>query len=189
MKHTLSLMAVFATLSIATLGLTQPVHASTADGATPAEETVCDTSTGVEFGICNAYCEATDCGDGSITHTDDAGCNALEDAYYDLTSEDLECGTSVPTDSCFSKCYEQAERRYMTCFERRRVVKKDFVRVNAAGAYELNDTGRKLYGDTTKIRKCEYDRCYTDRDCATNVKTWLSSCSLRCGEGHGIIKK
>ena len=35
--------------------------AQTSDGATPAEETVCDGLEEVSFGICVAYCEAMDC--------------------------------------------------------------------------------------------------------------------------------
>ena len=38
-----------------------PVMAQTSDGATPAEETVCDGLDEVMFGICIAYCEAMDC--------------------------------------------------------------------------------------------------------------------------------
>ena len=38
------------------------VHAQTPDGMTPAEETVCDVYSGAAFGLCNAYCEAMDCG-------------------------------------------------------------------------------------------------------------------------------
>jgi hypothetical protein len=36
-------------------------QARTADGMTPAEETVCDNLNGALFGLCNAYCEAMDC--------------------------------------------------------------------------------------------------------------------------------
>ena len=41
--------------------------ASTADGLTPAEETVCDGAglTGALWGLCNAYCEAMDCDSGA----------------------------------------------------------------------------------------------------------------------------
>lgn len=38
-----------------------PVLASTPDGLTPSEETVCDVLEDTEYGICNAYCEAMDC--------------------------------------------------------------------------------------------------------------------------------
>ena len=37
------------------------VMASTTDGMTPADETICDNESGKSFGICNAYCEAMDC--------------------------------------------------------------------------------------------------------------------------------
>ncbi len=42
-----------------------PAVAQTADGQTPAEETVCDDAglTGASWGLCNAYCEAMDCDD------------------------------------------------------------------------------------------------------------------------------
>lgn len=37
------------------------IFASTPDGQTPAQETVCSSLSGKSFGICNAYCEAMDC--------------------------------------------------------------------------------------------------------------------------------
>ena len=46
--------------------LAAPVIAKTPDGATPAVETICDVFRGNKsgaFGLCNAYCEAMDCGD------------------------------------------------------------------------------------------------------------------------------
>ncbi len=120
MKRARVLIALFATVSLSTLALSPTVHASTADGSTPAEETTCDTATGVAFGLCNAYCEATDCDD--VTFADDSGCNALEDAFRALTADTLTCGSSIPDSTCSSKGYEQAERRYRTCFTTTRVI-------------------------------------------------------------------
>ncbi len=44
-------------------GLATLLHAQTADGETPAQETVCDDAgfTAALWGLCNAYCEAMDC--------------------------------------------------------------------------------------------------------------------------------
>lgn len=43
------------------LALARMSHAQTADGVTPAEETVCDGQVGALWGLCVAYCEAMDC--------------------------------------------------------------------------------------------------------------------------------
>ena len=189
MKRARVLIALFATVSLSTLALSLTVHASTAVGSTPAEETTCDTATGVAFGLCNAYCEATDCDDGTVTFADDSGCNALEDASWDLTADTLTCGSSTPESTCSSKGYEQAERRYMTCFTTKRIIKKEFTTYNETlKTYELTDAGRKLVGDG-KIRECIGDRCFTDHDCETNVKTWLGTCLSRCGTGDGITRR
>jgi len=47
------------------------------DGQTPSEEEVCDDVEGGAFGICNAYCEATDCGDG-LNYANFRACEALQ---------------------------------------------------------------------------------------------------------------
>ena len=63
MKSTLlSVAGVAAGLVLGlSLSTTPTATASTPDGETPAEETVCDDLDGAEFGLCNAYCEAMDC--------------------------------------------------------------------------------------------------------------------------------
>lgn len=47
------------------------------DGMTPAEEGVCDGLEGGLFGTCNAYCEATDCGDG-VNYANFRACQVLQ---------------------------------------------------------------------------------------------------------------
>ena len=46
---------------LAVLAFTPMSLAQTADGMTPAEETVCDDLNGALYGLCVAYCEAMDC--------------------------------------------------------------------------------------------------------------------------------
>lgn len=68
----LVLLVIAAGLSLVTAtGL-----AKTPDSRTPAEETVCDVFGGAAFGLCNAYCEATDCGDG-VNKANDGACKSL----------------------------------------------------------------------------------------------------------------
>lgn len=52
--------------------------AKTADGVTPAEETVCDDMgySGRTWGLCNAYCEALDC-DSDFSRASDKACEAV----------------------------------------------------------------------------------------------------------------
>lgn len=74
-------------------------HASTADGQTPAEETVCDVYSGAAFGLCNAYCEAMDCellDDGDDFTNPNASVNAcmkVKDNFMKITGE-----TALPCD-------------------------------------------------------------------------------------------
>jgi len=49
------------TTAILCLFLSPILLATTPDGETPAEESVCDGLPDAQFGICNAYCEAMDC--------------------------------------------------------------------------------------------------------------------------------
>lgn len=63
----------------------------TPDGQTPAQETVCDVLTGSEFGLCNAYCEATDCGDG-VNYANIRACESLAKNWAKKTGiQELPC--------------------------------------------------------------------------------------------------
>jgi len=50
-------------LALASIILISSANAQTADGATPATDTICDSVglIGEDRGLCNAYCEAMDC--------------------------------------------------------------------------------------------------------------------------------
>lgn len=63
-----------------------PVMASTTDGMTPSDETVCDDLTGKAFGICNAYCEAMDC-DNPNHRASDKACSKKFDQWVALNGE------------------------------------------------------------------------------------------------------
>jgi len=92
--------------------------ARTPDGETPAEESVCDGTTGAAFGLCNAYCEAQDCD----VH-DRKSCERLRKRYKKKTGTDVfpcdgrcgdglvnldfeECddGNNEPGDGCSPSC-------------------------------------------------------------------------------------
>lgn len=63
----------------------------TPDGQTPAEETICDGLVGNAFGICNAYCEATDCGDG-VNYANARACESLQKNWTKHTGlDELPC--------------------------------------------------------------------------------------------------
>jgi hypothetical protein len=49
-------------LALALLVAVAPAAAKTPDGMPPSEETICDGQVGAAYGLCNAYCEAMDCG-------------------------------------------------------------------------------------------------------------------------------
>ncbi len=77
----------------------------TPDGETPATETVCDGLTGGEFGICNAYCEATDCGDG-VNYANIKACESLAKNWVKKTGvRELPCDCDdgsvfIPGEGC-----------------------------------------------------------------------------------------
>ena len=67
----------------------------TPDGSPPAEETVCEAAglMGAAYGLCVAYCEATDCD----THPDDNACTKLRANYAKITGDfTLPCDAGVP---------------------------------------------------------------------------------------------
>ena len=70
--------------------------AQTADGTTPAEETVCEDAglLGAAYGLCVAFCEANDC---ELT-PDATACQRLRANYAKITGEEtLPCeAVSVP---------------------------------------------------------------------------------------------
>lgn len=67
----------------------------TPDGATPAEEDVCDGYTGRAYGLCTAYCEAMDCDDERV-HASDAACASVRRNFVKATGSELPCEESVP---------------------------------------------------------------------------------------------
>lgn len=71
--------------------------ASTPDGETPAEETVCDSETGAAYGLCNAYCEAMDC-DSDNPSASETACSKVQDKFRRITGRDLPC--EVPELAC-----------------------------------------------------------------------------------------
>lgn len=82
-------------LSLAVLAALLPASASTPDGQTPSEETVCDGQTGAAYGLCNAYCEAMDC-DSPAPHASPTGCSRVAANYTRITGEPLPCAVDCP---------------------------------------------------------------------------------------------
>lgn len=75
-------------LALLVLVLSMPVYAKTADGMTPAEEDVCDIYNDRLYGVCNAYCEAIDCGDEYQRATVRA-CEVLENKFKKMSGGQL----------------------------------------------------------------------------------------------------
>jgi hypothetical protein len=69
--------------------------AKTPDGKTPAQETVCDNETGAAYGLCNAYCEAKDCGDPNQTSSD-RSCEVIKDKFERMTGRPMPCSLTCP---------------------------------------------------------------------------------------------
>ena len=64
--------------------------ASTPDGETPAVESVCDDFSGASYGLCVAYCEATDC-DTDEAKADDNACDTLHAKFVKHAGEEPPC--------------------------------------------------------------------------------------------------
>lgn len=72
--------------------------AMTPDGETPAEETFCSENfTGKLYGLCTAYCEATDCGD-EVAKASDKACQQLTKKIQAANprGDILSCGRGMP---------------------------------------------------------------------------------------------
>ena len=82
-----ALTAITAVIGLLASG---PVLAQTPDGDTPAVEDVCSVLEGVQFGLCNAYCEAMDC-DGSNPAASPIACDKVLDRFRQVSS-----GTELP---------------------------------------------------------------------------------------------
>jgi len=81
-------------LSMLVLGAST-ASAKTPDGKPPSVETVCDNETGAAFGICNAYCEAHDCGDPNQTSSD-RSCDVLREKFERMTGRPMPCDMTCP---------------------------------------------------------------------------------------------
>lgn len=81
-------------LSVLVLGAGS-ASAKTPDGKTPAVETVCDNEKGAAFGLCNAYCEAKDCGDPNQTSSD-RSCEVIKEKFERMTGRPMPCSVSCP---------------------------------------------------------------------------------------------
>ncbi len=91
------------TLTFALLLLcTGAALASTPDGQTPAEETVCDSETGAAFGLCNAYCEAMDC-ESEDPQASETACTKVRGKFMNITGRDLPCEAPPATCPCLGQ--------------------------------------------------------------------------------------
>jgi hypothetical protein len=73
--------------------LMTPAMAQTADGETPAEETVCDGLEGALKGLCNSYCEALDC-DSDNPYANEKACERVAENFAKhADGESLPCET------------------------------------------------------------------------------------------------
>lgn len=72
-----------------------PVAASTPDGQTPSQETICDSYSGAAFGLCNAYCEAMDC-DSPAPHASATACSKVGSHFQRITGVNLPCNATCP---------------------------------------------------------------------------------------------
>ena len=70
------------------LALASASYAQTADGMTPAEESVCDGQEGALWGLCVAYCEAMDC-DYEFPFADEQACDRVLTNYLKKSGDTM----------------------------------------------------------------------------------------------------
>ena len=99
MKRSLSflVLSLLTVLGFLTIG-TGTARASTPDGQTPSEETVCDGQSGAAYGLCNAYCEAMDC-DSPSPQASPTACSRVRNNYQRITGQPLPCDVVCPCPS------------------------------------------------------------------------------------------
>lgn len=88
MKRSLSFLAL-------ALLIASTAFASTPDGRTPSEETVCDAQTGAAYGLCTAYCEAMDC-DSPAPQASPTACSRVQQNFLRITGQPLPCLIPCP---------------------------------------------------------------------------------------------
>jgi len=84
-----------AILLLGILAAWSPATASTPDGQTPSQETVCDQEQGAAYGLCTAYCEAMDC-DSASPHASETGCSRVRNNFARITGRPLPCDVACP---------------------------------------------------------------------------------------------
>jgi hypothetical protein len=121
MKKSVWLVALMVTFCSWTVA-----YGETADGLTPAEESVCDKAgyTGALWGLCNAYCEAMDC-DNKAVNAADAACDKVLDNFISKSAGKHpacekfgkpckeQCSTTYDEDK--TSCIEQYEKALKAC--------------------------------------------------------------------------
>lgn len=132
------------------------LQAKTPDGKTPSEETVCDDLSGALFGLCNAYCEAHDCGDPN-QRSSDRSCSRIQANFVKKSG-----GKTIPEDC-------QVEQEQCPCFTVARINENDagcteFVNGGIFKEDDFDDTQISYYlnsdGDYFEVYSYEGYGCF-----------------------------
>ena len=110
MKKSIWLIAIV--LSLCSWSL---AYGQTADGVTPAEESICDKAvyTGALWGLCNAYCEAMDCDSKAVNAADVACAKVLDNFISKSGGKEPPCEVfGIP---CEKLCEIEAKRDQEIC--------------------------------------------------------------------------
>lgn len=112
MKTRLTRFALTFAAAALLLAVAAPVAAmppevfGTPDGMTPAQEDICDETTGKANGLCVAYCEAMDC-DSENPNASSNACTNVAAKFTQITGEIVPCLRVCP-------CWEEAELESVT---------------------------------------------------------------------------
>lgn len=158
-------------------------RAQTADGETPAEETVCDEEMGALKGLCNAYCEAMDCHLDEGIHASPEACGRVLENYHkksgNIDPPCLEAG-------CAETAAREADAAFYECLESPKCDERTCIKIAQS---TFNIAFAACQKQCLPECKQEYDECLVlaggDKEAARLCKIRLTECTDACMEEPG----
>lgn len=132
------------------------ILAQTADGQTPAQESICDGLPGAQKGLCNAYCEAMDCNLGADASAPPKACDKLRGNLQKITGNE---NASFPCD-CPEACVKLINN-YVTNINATPTICQYYPSLNENG-FNFVD----YYAVTATNPNIEYNRIFISRNSA-----------------------
>lgn len=178
-------------IGLAFVALPGSGSAQTPDGATPAEEQVCSDLTGVQFGLCNAICEAQDC---PANSGDGVSCTKLltnwakhspffePPCYVNKCERDCQKKAEGALEQCTKdpKTLDECEAKVMAEFDLCRT--RDVCGYGCATEIDYA-VDQAFLGCMEKSKGLDFAGCYAEASKVFADKYKGSGCFDKCAEG------